>query len=37
MGDLSPKVVMIVSDKEVMDNIAASRPENALKAILPAP
>ena len=32
MGDLTPKVAMIVSDKEVMDNIAASRPENALKA-----
>ncbi|MBE6528012.1 MAG: hypothetical protein E7Z64_02400 [Thermoplasmata archaeon] len=31
-GDLTPKVAMIVSDKEVMDNIAASRPENALKA-----
>ncbi|MBQ3685514.1 MAG: hypothetical protein II933_03885 [Candidatus Methanomethylophilaceae archaeon] len=30
MGDLTPDVAMIVSDKEVMDNIASSRPKDAM-------
>jgi hypothetical protein len=33
-GDLTPKVALVVSDKEAMDNLAAARPENAMRKYL---
>ena len=33
-GDLTPKVALLVSDKEAMDNLAAARPENAMRKYL---
>ena len=27
-GDITPKLALVVSDKEVMDNIMSSRPQN---------
>lgn len=33
-GDITPKLSMVVSDKEAMDNIAASRPQIAMRKYL---